>query len=191
MPNVTPVYPHALTCIKWAMRDLLRAQVYDDLTISCDRADCWNDSELFKWRQAVNISFQGDQIFGAVKTPRQKHRMGSTAAQAEIPNCVRDAQATYAVEIYIQDCMDCRDDDCDCLNASDKALAILGTIQRIFALNPDQIPGRAIEYLGSNLAIDDETNVKLAVLTATFQVKYYLDQSAPLQGEQETTTPEE
>lgn len=184
MPEFTAEKPHAITCIKRSFRELLRANCGDDLTIVCDRDDCWGDSELFKWRQAVNIAASTD-FTGEVISQTSGGRKMSDHTSGQSSQCTYESTLNIDVQIYVEQC-DCDDDkdDCECLNAKDKSYSILGHLQHVIFNNLNQIVGRDIKYTGSNPTTNSDNDLDIAVLTATFEIKYFFDPARPWVVEQ-------
>ena len=179
MPETTAEMPHAITCIKHSIRDLLKEHCKRDLTISCDRADCWDDDELFKWRQAVNIVTGTDFIGNPVKGPREAKKLSDMRGQKDSP-CWHEATLNINITTFVEDC-DCDedDDDCDCQNGTSKAYSIMAHITHVLTSYQHQIAGRRILYRGSQIERDTENEKDLIALTANFEVHYLFDQTRP------------
>lgn len=180
MPQFTAEFPHVITCLKRSFRDVLIAYSGDDLTVVCDRSDCWSDKELFKHRQAVNIQTGVDSTTTPIKSPQpERKRLGEARVNSPAV-CAYKARLNLTVQIYVEDCEFCDDEsDCECLNGTDKAYAILGHIQRTIALHKDEVQGYDVFYRSSNHVRDTEGEFDLVLLSAEFEITYQLDPANP------------
>ena len=179
MPEFTAEKPHAITCIKNAILDVLKEHCGNDLTVSCDRDDCWSDSELFKHRQAVNVVTQSDTIGESVKG-QSKAKSLSDVGQKEDRYCKREAILDVDITVFVEQCeCDSDDDDCDCLDAKGKAYSIMAHIISTLISNQHDIPGRRVLYTGSTPTTNSENDTVIAAVTGRFQVHYIFDQTRP------------
>lgn len=180
MPEFSAERPHAITCIKRSVRDLLKQNCGDDLTVSCDRDDCWTDSELFKWRQAVNITTQNDTIGEQHRPIRQNKRLTDLKTEAD-RECTYEAILNLDIQIYVEQC-DCDpdyDDDCDCFNAVEKAYAILAHITHVLTAYQSQVLGRRVRYTGSFKTTTSDNELDIAVVSGSFEIHYLFDMTKP------------
>ena len=177
MPSFSAEKPHAITCIKRDIKNCLRANCGNDLTVVCDRADCWENSEIFQYRQAINIRTVNDTVGEQIKGHRQGRKsLADFSPENKIDVCKYEARVNFEIQIYVEDC-DCDPlcDDCDCISGIDKAYAVLAHVTEVLYCKQNQIAGRRIRYEGSNNSIDQRGETNIAVLIADFRVDYLLD----------------
>ena len=178
MPSLTAERPHATTCIKWSVQDLLREHSDDDLTISCDRDDCWCDSELFKHRQAINIVTSGEILGDEYNSAQEARKLGQPRTEAD-DSCVYKTTLDVDIQIYVEQC-DCDDDDeCRCFTAKDKAYSVLAHVQSVLFQNQSQLAGHRIYYTGSNPSTESDNELDVAVVVGRFQIMYLFDPAQP------------
>ena len=177
MPDITEFKPHAISCIKDSVLALLSEHSGDNLTVSCDRDDCWDDCELFKFRQAINIVTRNDVINAPVKRPRQNQKLGDTRQEAD-SQCYHEATLNIDIQIYVAACS-CSGDECGCQDVKSKAYSILAHITSILTSYQSQISGKRILYRGSDVQRDSEGDDDLVVVTGSFQIDYIFDQTRP------------
>ena len=170
--------PHAISCIKDSVKALLDEHCGDNLTVSCDRDDCWDDRELMKWRQAINIVTRNDIINAPVKRPRQKQGLGQIHEDENL-ECYHEAILNIDIEAYVSQC-DCDDGlNCACMDVKSKAHAIMGHITHVLTSYQSQLLGKRLLYQGSESAQNTESENDLVVVTGSFQIHYLFDQTRP------------
>lgn len=177
MPEITQFKPHAISCIKDSVCNLLQQNTGDNLTVVCDRDDCWNDDELFKWRQAINIVTRDDSVGEATKSPRLNTKLGDKKSEADL-QCYHEATLNIDIQVYVCMC-DCDTSECGCMDVKSKAYAILGHITHILTSQQSQILGKRILYSGSDFQQDTENEDDLVAVTGRFQISYLFDQTRP------------
>lgn len=177
MPSRTEFRPHAISCIKDSVREVLSANSGDNLTISCDRSDCWADDELFKWRQAINIVTGSDVVGDPYKSPRQGRKLGDTRPESD-SECLRKTYVNFTIQVYVSECF-CSGHDCGCMDTKSHALAILGHVSRVLFSNQSQLLGHRLQYSGSDTQKEDEGDEELVMVTGSFRIDYISDQTDP------------
>ncbi len=174
MPERTQLRPHAISCIKDSVFNLLTEHSGDNLTVSCDRDDCWEDAELFKWRQAINVASKNDNVGSPVKRPREKRTLADTA-KPENFECYHEAKLNIQVQIFVEECLD----EDACMSTKSKAYAILAHVTSCLTAYQDQLLGRRILYTGSTYEQDTTNDLDIVQVTGSFVVHYLFDQTRP------------
>lgn len=175
MPDITPLRPHAITCIKESVRDVLQKYSGDNLTISCDRDDCWDDRELMgKWRQAVNVVSDSDRTQGTVKQSRSNRKLNEAPRKDSELQCQYDAILDITITAFAELC-----DEDQCHTAKSKAYAVMAHIISVLTSHQSEVLGRRILYRGSTPTQNTENELDLASVSARFEVHYQFDTTRP------------
>lgn len=175
MPDVTQLRPHAVTCIKHSVRDLLKEHCGDNLSISCDRDDCWSDRELMgKYRQAVNIVSRDDRTQGTVKQSRSRRKLNQAPVSEAELICQYDAILDIDITAFAELC-----DDDQCETPKSKAYSVLAHITSVLTSYQSEVLGKRIIYRGSTPVQESEGEIDLAAVTGRFEVHYQFDTTRP------------
>ena len=170
-PNLSK--PHAVICIKDSIVALLDDLSGDDLTITCDRSDCWADEELFKHRSAVNVVAGIERITSPFKSHGNKRLLGTPSDDPDA--CTYRATVEVDVQIYVAQCST----DEACRTAKHKAYSILSHVTAAIMGNQERVLGRKVVYSGSLPQSESSGDVDVEVVTASFTVHFVLDPTRP------------
>jgi len=146
--------------------------------VSCDRADCWRDEELFKHRQAINVFSGDDQIGDQVRGSQKPTKLGEQRGPAD-RGCLYEAELTAYVSVYVEDCECCEDDPDCCLDTKGKAYNVLAHVTETLSVNSAHVAGRRILYKGSTYEQEALAEHSIAVVTGRFRIDYLFDQNRP------------
>lgn len=112
------------------------------------------------------------------KNPREARKLSDKRVEAD-SECLYKSSIDIDLQVYVEQCDDCEEDDCECLSAKDKAYSILGHLQSVLFSNQSRIAGRRIKYQGSNPTTESENERDIAVVRASFSIEYLFDPTQP------------
>lgn len=170
--------PYAATCIKRDLHAALKDAAPTNLTVACDRADCWSDNELFKHKQAMNVTVESEFTSNPQKSPRSDRKSLAQAHLSEAKTCKRQAELRIELSIVVADC-ECDPEDCDCLSGLDKAMQILGFAMATLQAHEEESLARRIIYRGFEREQRADLDLDYVFLNARFEVQYILDPARP------------
>lgn len=168
--------PHATDCIKRDLveclqpEDIASPKQQQDYGVYCDRADCWDECELFKYRVAVNVVERGETVNQKASRSTQSYK-----------HTLSLAVVIYSLEY------DCDSEEEDCFDFN-TGLAVLGDLQkRIRKCAPD-LPISRIKYRGFSRQKETQGEIDLTVITAVYDIDYPFSDCDPNYTQDNTNT---
>ena len=155
------MHAHAHCCIKDAIVDCLLDQ---DLTVTCDKDDCYDCRELHQGKCAVNV-IMGPDTMGQGKCigdPEKKKSLYSESIN------VYEASMEFIVEVY----------SLKCEGSSCKASIVSGWVTSNLEESP-KVPVSRIKYQGSNPSTTNDGDTEFTLITMRFSVEYLFAPKKP------------
>lgn len=154
---------HAHCCMKAAIVAALEDG--ENVTVSCDRDDCYDCQEVYEGKCAINVEFGPDSIgeMRKVSDPEVEKSLASPSITAY------DAEIALSVEVYA---LQCEGSAC-------KAATVAGWVtHRLY--NNRSIPAKRIVYTGSTPSVHTSVaNSSFTFIQMRFSLEYLFSPEKP------------